>query len=201
MNRHLCPLLALAAACSGQVVELPPPSPADAPGVTHRPQSVVCPTSVGPSSRDPMTGKLREGCATDADCNPDGARLSLPYGKGRCVSFKGALQCSYDQCAQDSDCAAGGVCSCQGQTRGYAGASPGNTCVMANCRTDADCADTHACSPSVGFGGGPFYGVRGYFCHTKMDRCRQDADCAQGQSCAFEPQSGVWACSDAHAAG
>jgi hypothetical protein len=198
MKRHLCPLLALlgTVACAGQG----DPSSSDATGVTHRPQSVACSTSVGPSSVNTANGMPIEGCTSDADCNPNGA-LGLPYGKGRCIAFQGGMQCSYDQCLQDSECATGGVCSCQGQTRGWAARSPGNICVMANCRTDADCTDTHACSPSVAFEGGPFYGVQGYFCHTKKDLCRQDSDCPASQFCAFEPQAGAWACSGHRIAG
>jgi hypothetical protein len=201
MKRQLCLFLAtVGAACSGGSTDPSASSVVSRDG-PHRAQPVACGVSVGPSGRDPTNGMPLDLCVSDGDCNPGGV-LGPPYpAAGRCILFQGSHRCTYDQCQQDADCAMGGVCSCQGQSRGWSAISPGNVCVTANCRTDADCADTHDCSPSVGFDSGPFYGVGGYSCHTKEDRCGKDADCPSGQSCAFQSQAGVWACSSARVAG
>jgi hypothetical protein len=101
-----------------------------------------------------------------------------------------------DKCTVDSDCASGGVCSCAGSTRGWAGSSPNNVCVPANCHIDADCSGGHACSPTVSTTCGPFYGVQGYYCHTSGDECVNDSDCKAQPTgyCAYAPEVGHWSC-------
>src|ERR1700678_1093047 len=84
---------------------------------------------------------------------------------------------SLDQCLMDSDCADGGVCSCEGNTFGYGHQSVANSCVSANCREDSDCGPGGVCSPPVSSSCGPFYGVVGYSCHTCADQCENDSDC------------------------
>jgi hypothetical protein len=112
---------------------------------------------------------------------------------------------SSDECLEDSDCSEGGVCSCQGNTFGYAHESTGNSCVAANCRDDADCGPGGACSPTVDPGCGPFYGVVGYYCHTCADRCENDSDCTSDGGlagyCAYDPAVGYWACGYGFCAG
>jgi hypothetical protein len=101
-----------------------------------------------------------------------------------------------DECLVDAECD-GGVCSCAGNTFGYA-KSTANLCVPAGCRVDADCPDGY-CSPTVGAGN--FYGIQGYECHSCADSCVNDGDCGAtnpgelGQPyCAYSAQVGHWAC-------
>ena len=108
-----------------------------------------------------------------------------------------------DQCLVDGDCSGGGVCSCAGNTFEYAHATR-NLCVLANCRTDADCSHED-CSPSLG-DGGPFYGVQGYYCHTSADTCVNDSDCGTDSLgrhgyCMFSAQVAHWICGFGYAAG
>lgn len=106
-----------------------------------------------------------------------------------------------DQCLQDSDCGATGVCSCKGSTFAWAHQSTHNTCVPSNCRTDAACGAGGLCSPTVSFDCGSFYGVQGYYCHTSKDACHNDSDCDAGDACAYSNALGYWACSHGHCAG
>jgi hypothetical protein len=117
-----------------------------------------------------------------------------------CTPSAGGIN-GQDECLVDGDCA-GGVCSCAGNTFGYAHAT-WNTCVAAGCHVDSDC-DGELCSPSVG-DLGPFYGVQLYTCHTGDDTCGSDSDCGvqngvQGY-CAFAPPVGHWQCGYTFAAG
>jgi hypothetical protein len=105
--------------------------------------------------------------------------------------------CDYNQCTTDTDC--GGstpVCSCQGQTHGYAGSSVGSVCIPGNCNTDADCGAGGFCSPTVSPECGAFYGTQGWYCHTCQDTCINDGDCTQQGTgyCAYDPAVGHWAC-------
>ena len=101
-----------------------------------------------------------------------------------------------DQCTTDADCADGGVCSCKGQTRGFAGASPNNVCITAGCRVDADCGAGAVCSPTTDAQCGAFFGIRGYYCHRASDACGNDSDCTDEPNghCSFDLQSGRWGC-------
>ena len=112
---------------------------------------------------------------------------------------------SPDLCITDSDCADGGVCSCKGATRAYAGASNGNACIPGNCRVDSDCVPGGACSPTVNPNCGGFYGIQGYYCHTCADQCLNDADCTSDSGpngyCAYDPSIGYWACGYGFCAG
>jgi hypothetical protein len=109
-----------------------------------------------------------------------------------------------DECTKDADCANNGVCSCAGNTFGWAHATK-NSCVPANCHRDADCAAGHSCSPTVSAGCGSFYGVQGFYCHTDTDRCVNDSDCPKQNGaagyCAYSPQVGYWSCSYGFCAG
>ena len=123
-------------------------------------------------------------CTTSAECTELGIT-------GTCESSL----CNFDQCTSDAQCT-NAVCSCQGDTRAYAGSSYGNTCIPGNCRTDADCGSGGYCSPTVSASCGSFYGTQGWYCHTCDDTCADDSDCtAQGTGyCAYDPSVGHWAC-------
>jgi hypothetical protein len=115
---------------------------------------------------------------------------------------------STDQCLADSDCAEAGVCSCRGNSFGYAHVSAGNSCVQSNCRVDSDCGQGGSCSPTISATCGPFYGIVGYYCHTPRDTCESDSDCGGGSGagepagyCAFDPTLGYWACGHGFCAG
>jgi len=105
-----------------------------------------------------------------------------------------------NDCLQDSDCAqdAGiAVCSCAPNTRAWAG-STADWCIGGNCAIDSDCPCGY-CSPTYS-DCGPFYGYRGYYCHTADDVCLDDKDC-DGGYCMYAPQVGHWACGYGHCAG
>src|SRR5579859_2594981 len=101
-----------------------------------------------------------------------------------------------EPCTSDGDCGSTDVCSCEGMTRGSRVSGPdGNVCIHSNCRADSDCA-TGSCSPTLDADCGPFYGIRGYYCHTCEDTCTNDSECvrpprADGQTtkgyCAYQP--------------
>jgi hypothetical protein len=107
-----------------------------------------------------------------------------------------------DACLNDDDCGAGQLCSCAPDSFGWAHI-PHNYCVPAGCRVDSDCGRA-SCSPTVSADCGPFYGVRGYFCHTEQDTCLNDSDCVQDGRpgfCARAPEADHWSCSFAFCAG
>ena len=155
---------------------------------THRATPVSCPQSVASTMQT---------CQSDADCGG----VMMFTTPGRCVSFNGQMQCSYDTCLSDDDCGARpATCVCAGQWFVYSHVAPGNGCKTGNCRDDGDCAGS-GCAPSVGFGA-TFYGYVGYFCHTPQDQCRCDADCTSPlSSCAYNPEIGAWACASFGPAG
>ncbi len=146
------------------------------------------------SSPDPGGGPPAD-CMTDADCTTGE--------NGRCNgNGHDGWRCTYDACFEDSDCGATSACECEGSFR-----SDANSCLPANCRTDADCA-TGFCSPTLG-SCGDYTGTVGWYCHTCEDECVDDDDCATGRDagifgrpyCAFDPTRGRWACQSSHCAG
>jgi hypothetical protein len=157
----------------------------DSQALLHRQAEIVCAPSGAPAG-SPVS------CAQDMDCDCGGF-----VGTGFC---RGG-QCSCDQCLRDEDCGSTGVCSCQGQTRGWAGSSPGNVCVPGDCRVDADCRLGGPCSPTTSFECGAFYGVEGYYCHTPADLCRSDSDCEAPAECRHNPETGTWTCASGRCAG
>jgi hypothetical protein len=129
-------------------------------------------------------------CHVNADCT-QGMR-------GRCVLYDSTMgpsgiagtQCVYDECLKDTDCPAGGVCSCDG-----------NSCLAGNCRVDSDCGPGRFCSPSEDPCSSPPLQVIGYFCHTAADECIDNTDCdpAKFQStCIFDMSVGHWNCPPAN---
>jgi hypothetical protein len=153
----------------------------------HRPAAVAC--ASGP------TGGVA--CNDDAECNGNTPGLTPNH----CLHGT----CGPDQCDTDADCA-GGVCSCDGASRGYGGATA-NVCVTAGCHVDADCGPDGYCSPTVSSSCGAFYGVQGYYCHQRGDACIDDSDCAADGGapgapyCAYDPSVGRWACETGFCAG
>ncbi|HXX70159.1 MAG TPA: hypothetical protein VEK07_23470 [Polyangiaceae bacterium] len=159
---------------------------------THVAQPFSCSMAAGyPADATPMS------CESTSDC-PEAGGIESEVASN-CLHG----QCSPSACLDSDDCASGGVCSCQGSTRGYAGSSPGNVCVPANCRSDADCGPNGYCSPTVSATCGAFYGVQGYYCHHCGDACVNDSDCSDSGSsyCAYDPTVGQWACESGFCAG
>ena len=158
-------LVAIVASCHGRA-EFPQ---------AHREAASACPSEPRPPGYN-GGGKPGE-CGTDAECTA---------GKnGRCQPPSHELStCSYDACMGDADCGLGKVCNCDGR---------GNSCVAANCRSDADCAGL-GCSPAsiVACSKGPT--VVGYYCHTTKDSCTDDSDCGKNHTCDYEPAAGRWTC-------
>lgn len=87
-----------------------------------------------------------------------------------------------DYCLTDSDCEASAACLCS------SGPGSTNICVVANCRSDADCGD-HECGASPGR-----CGYDGLYCRTDTDECHGDTDCPGGRedTCAFDGTR--WSC-------
>lgn len=175
------------------------------PPLNHRAQSMACDSAdsgivasdaavsqdSGLNPTGPDGGLLS--CLADSDC-PACASGQLD----RCVTWESVCTC--DLCNTDENCGATGVCSCNGQSRGYSGRSIGNVCVPSNCRVDTDCGPAGFCSPTVDFTCGGFYGLAGYYCHTANDQCTNDSDCTQGD-CRYSPQIGYWLCGTGFCAG
>jgi len=197
----VAPLALLASQCGGTTAPLGnapgddvsqgeggPPTAGEVP-LQHRPQAIACAAHSG--------GGVP--CSMDAECNTDTPGVTPNH----CLQGR----CSPDECTADADCAGGAVCSCDGATRGYAGASTGNVCVTSGCRVDADCGAGGYCSPTVSSACGSFYGVQGYYCHRAGDACMNDSDCpatggpGPAPYCAYDPTLGRWACETGFCAG
>lgn len=176
------------------------PHPSDSSGTTDgvvsHPPAVHREVATACAATPPTTVKT---CATDADCAS--SPPSTPSAPGRCV----AGACTPDACVSDDDCGAGHMCSCKGKTRGFGGSSAGNVCIVATCRTDGDCGAGGYCSPTYN-SCGAFYGVQGWYCHTRTDDCSDDSDCGSdggfGQAwCGYDTTVGKWACMTGGCAG
>ena len=155
----------------------------------HRPVAVACAAST--RSPPPPDGGART-CTTNADCAADG---------GPTAAFSTCLhgQCSFDQCLNDADCGATGVCACSSDYYGGNAAYHPNFCVQGNCRVDADCGAGGYCSPSRGYCGT----FQGFYCHTPQDTCVDaKSDCGgAGPSCIYAPTSGTFVCGGGVCAG
>ena len=104
-----------------------------------------------------------------------------------------AASAGTDQCLTDGDCPSGMACVCSNDFRGPG--VPSNLCLTAQCRVDADCGLSYACSPSSTSTCGS--GVSGLFCHTSRDTCTTNADCCSESStgaCVYQPTLGFFAC-------
>jgi hypothetical protein len=135
----------------------------------HRPAAVACASS--------SAGGVA--CNDDAECNGNTPGLTPNH----CLHGT----CGPDDCTTDADCPTGGVCSCDGATRTYSGASA-NACVAGDCRVDADCGPGGYCSPTVSSSCGGFYGTSG-------------TGPGGVPYCAYDPSVGRWACETGFCAG
>jgi hypothetical protein len=166
----------------------------------HRAEAIVCAVAVTDSGAVMSDGGSRDPTGADGapiTCTMDSDCPACANGHtDRCL----ALSCKCDECSRDEDCGATGVCSCSGQSFGFARSNRGSVCVPADCRSDADCGAGGFCSPTVSFDCGVFYGVAGFYCHTADDKCRNDSDCATGD-CRYSPQAGIWVCATGACAG
>lgn len=167
--------------------------------VAHRAVAEICGMERAAGTCQPINVAGTTGfCAADSSCTAGT--------NGRCLAGGrvGGCSCSYDSCFADSDCKLGGPCACRGT--GTAGA---NACLAGNCRVDADCGPGGSCSPTYDFGCGRYFGIVGYYCHTKNDACLDDSDCATAGApsnvpaadCRHNPATGAWSCETGQCAG
>jgi hypothetical protein len=180
----------------------------------HRPSAAPdCPVERG--SNEPLPPPACSDSST-IECEHD--RDCVEGNAGRCQRsrFPCLVQCSYDQCTNDADCARNKPCEC----RSAPGDTGPNRCLEASsCRVDADCGPGGYCSPSLlatfcvctsvdycktlgdtatcspgACSCGDSCG-HGYFCHTPSDSCLDDADCSGGTTCNFDLAHLNWICS------
>ena len=183
----------------------------------HRAAGSTCPQGRGPgisglSSPCTPDGSVVTRCWQDSECT-DGRN-------GRCLAALAPMacmsNCTYDGCANDSDCPANQPCDC----RSSESDSAANTCVAGNCRVDSDCGPCGFCSPTqidtlcgcpstaLCDGTAKCYAGQtevpcscgdacghGYFCHTSRDSCIDDSDCDEGDSCNYDTINKMWSCS------
>jgi hypothetical protein len=112
-----------------------------------------------------------EGCNSDAECTvlPD----------GRCNETIFGLECRYNECAIDADCAPGFRCNCSDVAR----------CLPAECSGDSDCTPGFACAALPPLECGNVRPPVGYYCHGPADQCQSGAN---GVPCSFDPARGAW---------
>jgi hypothetical protein len=112
---------------------------------------------------------------------------------GTCVEWTPDPGCLVLQgCMDDGDCASGEICLCSsGYGSGddlYASRYNANTCVPANCQTDADCGG-YECSASRST-----CRFEGLYCHTSDDLCHGNHDCELGWNCTYSGSR--WECTE-----
>jgi hypothetical protein len=134
-------------------------------------------------------------CLRDADCTK-GTRGRCIASEPPCPCLPGgglancSLACSYDTCANDSDCPTHEPCQC----RLLASATGPNSCMTGSkCRVDSDCGTDGYCSLSPQPCSLPFDSCEAYFCHTPRDKCTDDVDCDSGR-CNYDTVNGYWSC-------
>lgn len=153
----------------------------------HRAVARACPAgrgSSGPIDTSACVNRTGITCTKDADCS---AGLN-----GRCIAHNEPCDtaCSYDECQNDADCAAGPcLCRTDDTAADYNQCLPGSTC-----KTDADCGSCGYCSASAARSG-PSCRVEAitYSYHTASDRCLDQSDCYGGY-CAYDQAPARWAC-------
>lgn len=166
--------------------------------VTHRAVATSCEGGAPPPTSCVASGTqgAQSNCTLGSDCTAGAngrclAETFLPLSDVRCT-------CAYDLCVADPDCGPTALCQCAtANPRGL-----GNHCLVANCRTDADCGEGGFCSPSRGEITGYWNAsspdsFTGYYCHTAADTCVNDTDCTvgpYGAHCAFDHSKQAWAC-------
>jgi len=152
-------------------------------GFKHRPQAGTCASHVPNPKPLPEEILTVKECLFDADCKDH------PY--GWCTAGQNAqTYCEYG-CVIDSDCAANQLCDC---------VEPVGRCVVANCRTDADCTNGLLCRAYDATSGcGPIV----YTCQTPADTCGNDHDCLPSGStqglvgdCNFDAQANRFQCTN-----
>ena len=143
-------------------------------------------------------------CANDAACDLDARSVGTCHGSTGVIHRAGAATCAsnvgadagcniqpHDDCVTDADCGAGKVCLCQTPPAageicpGGVGLPAGNACILANCRTDAECGPCGVCQADYACGG-----IAGYFCQTPSDPCFPDSSGYDGNGCRFK--GGRW---------
>ena len=183
--------ISLAACGSSKQHSVNHPLPMGVPD-NHRLNDAQCATPVAAGgytcTSDCGQGSAASGCTGDQDCSSgmNGRCIASEFGgpAGQSPSY-----CTYDACTNDSNCSSGHLCACHGSS--YIG-RVGNTCVVANCRVDADCGASGYCSPSRGTTQCGQSSLTGYYCHTQQDACVNDADCAG--ICGYDPTKQSWQC-------
>ncbi len=172
------------------------------PRPANRAAGEVCASTLEPRgeacvhSRAPAAG-AEDTCATDADCEGEGARCLDSYPLEAWTDGGTLCQCYVPACLDDSGCEEGTLCRC-GVTAngegtpcgGYFGKPCLHQCIPAGCRTDADCGDGGFCSPSRD---GCGWQIEGYHCHhPDAAECFSDWEC-MGAQCRHEDGDG-WIC-------
>ena len=161
----------------------------------HRPSDAQCSQPAGPGNCG-CSDCTRQICVADASCiETCTSDASCTKGvNGRCNHLGGSAtcQCTYDECAGDSDCPSGKTCACHGSPYMY---NDNNFCIAGNCRIDSDCGKGGYCSPSGDAS------IVGYYCHTPQDSCTNDNDCptcsgglANQPRCVYSNSGGSWQC-------
>lgn len=181
-----CISVPLAEEVSDETVEVPSgfeycyPKGSEASGDYERVEAVAC-VSDPRAFADTCSASDEGECSSDDDCS-SGLCVDAPCGYCRCVPT----------CVQDADCGGGQACICRvdwnppGKDTRRETFDSLNECMVAQCRTNADC-DSGVCALSLGG-----Y-TDGLYCRTAMDTCRGDGDCSYG-SCAYSSGLGYWSC-------
>jgi len=163
-------------------------------GIYHRETADACPAEREPLNPPPSScGSMEEDeCTAHEDC---------AFGpNGRCVvaDESGRCGCWYDECLEDSDCSATTLCVCAEQHPFELNSN--NTCINAECHTDADC-DTGLCFGEPFFCGAAAPGETMYItrfaCASENDQCRNHETCyCDGSERRCLPDDdGAWVCS------
>jgi len=132
-------------------------------------------------------------CATHADCGaPDTLCLdSHTFGAGS------ACTCTPSSCLTNDDCPTGMLCQCgevdaSRRCGGWTGRPCGHHCVIADCRSDADCAPGGRCAASYGVCG---WQVERYACrYPDRDGCWTDDECGAHATCRYFAEAATWCC-------
>jgi hypothetical protein len=145
----------------------------------HRPEPATCMLSehVGPGGQGGSPGAAGAAstaiaCESDDDCTE--AENGYCYREEIQILSQ---QCVY-ACAVDSDCGEGAVCSCDNSYVSAVTLQPLaiGRCVLASCRTDADCEPGRLCIAPVDSSCGPRRAIA-YHCQTPNDECAGPDDC------------------------
>lgn len=83
-------------------------------------------------------------------------------------------------CSSDDDCDPGTACLCNAACLLCSGGATGALCVLADCRTDADCGAGSYCA--LGFQSFPLGPQLGFSCLHDDDECTVDAECRNPQN-------------------